>query len=214
MNRQKKRTIILISAGIVILLIGTLAGYLVTHSRYTTELDRKTKEIESLQQSIAEQKKENEDLQADILEAMETITDLEEQAVNAEPSKNEESKVTADKNENETKDENTSAEASPDKVDSAGETESEQTAEQDPDTQLNEVTSSEATEAIKLVKEHVSYANEPNVHFDIEGNVPGSSDICIHVYEIVDDGESQHTATWGWYGVNLNAQSVYDTEGL
>ena len=52
------------------------------------------------------------------------------------------------------------------------------------------------------------------VYFDIEGNVPGSIDICIHVYEVVDDEESQHTATQSWYSVNLNSKAVYDTEGL
>ena len=86
--------------------------------------------------------------------------------------------------------------------------------ETDSDTHSEEPIFSEPTEAIELVKEYIGYANESNVHFDIEGNVPGSSDICIHVYEVVDDGESQHTATRGWYGVNLNSKSVYDTDGL
>ncbi len=213
MNRQKKRTITLLMTGFIMLLIGTLIGYLLTNSSYTSELDHQTEQIESLQQAIAEQEKENADLQADILEAKKTITELEEQAAKVESNSNEESKDTANRTDNETAEENVSPDSSTEKEDSSSETPNEQIEQTDTNHHSDEVTSSESTEAIKLVKEHVGYANESNVHFDIEGNVPGSSDICIHVYEVVDDGESQHTATRGWYGVNVNSKSVYDTEG-
>ncbi|WP_455660932.1 hypothetical protein [Pradoshia sp.] len=220
MNRQKKRTITLLMTGISILLIGTLIGYLLTNSSYSSELDHQSEQIESLKQAIAEQEKENADLQADILEAKKTITELEEQAAKDESNSNEESKDMANQTDNETAKENVSADSSTEKGDSSSDTK-EQIEQTDTNhhsdkviSSSDEVTSTESTDAINLVKEHVGYANESNVHFDIEGNVPGSSDICIHVYEVVDDGESQHTATWGWYGVNVNSKSVYDTEGL
>ena len=213
MNRQKKRTITFLMIGIASLCIGTLIGYLSTHFSYSSELEQKTEQIEELKQSIAEQKKENEDLQADILEAKKTITALEEKAVKAEAGTDEESQQTTNPTDKETA-EDASASSSTNTDDSSEEATSEQTNATDADNQPEELASSESSRAIKLVKDYVGYANETNVHFDIEGNVPGSSDIYIHVYEVVDDGESQHTATIGWYGVNLDSQSVYDTGGL
>ena len=65
--------------------------------------------------------------------------------------------------------------------------------------------------AINLTKDYIGYSNEPNVHFESQGKVPGTDDLLIQVYEIVvDEGEGQHTATWGWYGVNVNTGKVYE----
>lgn len=219
MNRTKRRNLNILMLGILgILLVSAVIAYLLSYSRYTSEIDQLTKQIDGLEQSLAEQKKENEDLQATILEAKKTITALEEQTTEADLTQDDQSdKETTEANKesnNETIEPNkeqASADSSTTKNDGAPVPVDE---EIDSDTQSEEPILSDATEAIELVKEYVGYANESNVHFDIEGNVPGSSDICIHVYEVVDDGESQHTATQGWYGVNLNSKSVYDTDGL
>ena len=65
--------------------------------------------------------------------------------------------------------------------------------------------------AINLTKDYIGYSNETNVHFESQGKVPGTDDLLIQVYEIVvDEGEGQHTATWGWYGVNVNTGAVYE----
>ena len=219
MNRMKRRNLNIIMLGILgILLASAVIAYLLSYSRYTSEIDQLTKQIDGLEQSLAEQKKENEDLQATILEAKKTITALEEQTAESElnqedQSDNETTEANKESN-NETTEPNkeqASADSSPGKKDETSVPADDET---NLDAQSTEQLTSEPTEAIKLVKEYIGYANESNVHFDIEGNVPGSSDICIHVYEVVDDGESQHTATQGWYGVNLNSKSVYDTEGL
>lgn len=69
-------------------------------------------------------------------------------------------------------------------------------------------------QAINLVKDYINYTNESNVHFEVQGKISGTEDLSIHVYEVVvDEGESQHTATWGWYGVNVTAEKVYEING-
>lgn len=230
MNRKKRRTIALLVMGITFLLFGTMIGYLLPHRGHINELEQKTKQIESLKKSLAEQKKENENQQKEIKKAEETITNLEEQLQNADANENTEDTAEAEDNDEtetnkaetnetetnkaETNKDDQSIEASNSTEDSSSEPSTEETADTESDEQSDTSTSKESTEAIKLVKEYVGYTNDSNIHFDIEGNVPGSSDICIHVYEVIDDGESQHMATQGWYGVNLDSKKVYNTEGI
>ncbi len=206
--------------GITFLLFGTMIGYLLPHRGHINELEQKTKQIESLKKSLAEQKKENENQQKEIKKAEETITDLEEQLQNADANENTVDTAEAEDNDKtetnkaETNKDDQSIEASNSTEDSSSEPSTEETADTESDEQSDTSTSKESTEAIKLVKEYVGYTNDSNIHFDIEGNVPGSNDICIHVYEVIDDGESQHMATQGWYGVNLDSKKVYNTEGI
>lgn len=44
----------------------------------------------------------------------------------------------------------------------------------------------------------------------VEHDHDDGPDYIIHVYDIVDDEEGGHTATWGWYGVSKQTGQWYD----
>lgn len=59
----------------------------------------------------------------------------------------------------------------------------------------------EVKEYVKLLED-----NGKKAHFEIENTE--DDNWTVHVFEIVDDGETSHTATFGWYQVSKKTGTV------
>jgi hypothetical protein len=61
-------------------------------------------------------------------------------------------------------------------------------------------------EAGKLVKEHLNLENNESVH--IKYNYTEDEKHLIHVFDVVGEGEASHTATRGWYYVDIKTGEI------
>ncbi len=196
MRKLNKRKIVLIFVLMGMFSMGLIIQYVFQHSKASAELDQLNREIKLA-------KENNKQLEREIVNLHKEIEKYNEKESSSTDS--------ADAN-------TATTEEVTNTVDTTVAAEDEQTndlsEEKNENQQDNSDIQSSQEKAIKLVKEHIGYTNESNVHFEIQGEISETEDVTIHVYEVVvDEGESQHTATWGWYGVDIKAGKVYEING-
>ncbi|WP_139891199.1 hypothetical protein [Bacillus sp. D386] len=196
MRKLNTRKIVLLFVLAGLFSLGLIIQYYYQHSKASAELEQLNKEI-----NLA--KENNKQLEREIINLHKEI----------EKSAEEESPITddVDSNINSTEDKINTADTTNTVEDETTKLSSDEENEKQQGTSDLE---SAQDQAINLVKDHINYTNESNVHFEVQGKISGTEDLSIHVYEVVvDEGESQHTATWGWYGVNVTTGKVYEING-
>ena len=212
MKRLNKKKIIYI-----IILAGMFSlGML---SQYTIQNSDADKKIDQLKNEIKQSQENNKQLEREIVNLHKEIEQyqIEQASKNDEHSTNPSLNQSSTSESSETVQKEIAKEEDENQEDTVLEETNSQITNQDTSHEDNkdsvDDSDDQSTEniAINLTKEFIGYSNEPNVHFESQGNVPGTDDLLIQVYEIVvDEGEGQHTATWGWYGVNVNTGAVYE----
>ncbi|SOC16642.1 SH3 domain-containing protein [Ureibacillus xyleni] len=65
------------------------------------------------------------------------------------------------------------------------------------------------TDAVKLIKKYTGLANDSDVIFEYD-HKNDEQHYIIHVYRFVGEPGYEHTATFGWYGVNPHTGEIYD----
>ena len=206
MKRLNKKKIIylIILAGMFSL--GMLSQYIMEHS----DTDKK---INQLKKEIKQSQENNKQLEREIVNLHKEI----EQYQIEQASKNDEHSTKPSLNQSSTSEstdsvqEEIAAEDGNQEDTIQEDTNQDTSQEENKDSMDDSGVQSTENKAINLTKDYIGYSNESNVHFESQGNVPGTDDLLIQVYEIVvDEGEGQHTATWGWYGVNVDTGAVYE----